>query len=80
LTLSKDEIDWKSDRLRKESDIRNKPEKELALYQKAQLREIRKRIQEYQEIELAHAVKRTLDGTLLQDFEPNQRIEVEVTD
>jgi hypothetical protein len=68
MTLEHNNMVWKSDSLRLKSDIRNRPEKELASYQKTQLRQIRRQIGEYREIELAHAIRRTVDGTLLEEL------------
>jgi hypothetical protein len=63
---------WKSDRLRKKWDIRLRPEKELSSYQRTQLGQVRKQIKEFQDIELSYAIRRTIDGTLLEEIEDRE--------
>jgi hypothetical protein len=70
--LNNDEIVWKSDRLRKKWDIRLRPEKELSSYQRTQLGQVRKQIKEFQDIELSYAIRRTIDGTLLEEIEDRE--------
>lgn len=70
--MNNDEIVWKSDRLRKKWDIRLRPEKELSSYQRTQLGQVREQIKEFQDIELSYAIRRTIDGTLLEEIEDRE--------
>jgi hypothetical protein len=67
--LNDDDIVWKSDSLRKKWDIRLRPEKELSSYQRTQLRQVQKQLKEFQDLELSYAIRRTIDGTLLDELE-----------
>lgn len=68
MTLEHDEIVFKGDILRKKYDIRNVPEKGLNTYQKTQVRAIKKYLKEYEDVEIGRAIRRTLDGILLEDL------------
>lgn len=67
--MNNDDIVWKSDSLRKKWDIRLRPQKELSWYQKRHKMDIDKQIQAFKDKELAHAIRRTLDGTLLEELD-----------
>lgn len=82
--MNNDDIVWKSDSLRKKWDIRLRPEKELSSYQRTQLRAVQKQVKEFEDTELLYAIRRTLDGTLLEDLHSDERekenvkVEVEI--
>jgi hypothetical protein len=70
--LNNDEIVWDSDSLRKKWDIRLRPEKELSSYQRTQLRQVQKQMKDFQDTELSYAIRRTIDGTLLEELEDRE--------
>jgi hypothetical protein len=43
--------------------------KELASYQKTQLRDVVQTVKHYQDIEISNAIRRTLDGILLEEID-----------
>lgn len=59
---------FNSDSFRIKNDIRNKSKEELNSDQKRQVKEIRKYVQDHKYRELAQAIRRTIDGTLLGDY------------